>query len=174
MSAREKEELVDFIAATGENYQRYLEWAEKKGVKPFTQGYLHTWVQRRRIKVQKSRELHIEHVRQLNSYTRKKRISEYEKDINRINALLDGDSHTCSHCSEIHYAISPETIIKLTEQKRRNLESIAKERNEWQRPDDNSQDNALSSKQRLDTAIAALLPQGEKAEVIDSTARVVE
>lgn len=176
LSAKEKEELVIFLAATGENYDRYLEYCSKREWKPYSKNYLHTWVNRHRHKIKIAREENNERIRRLATFNREKRISELETDINRINKLLamaDKSAHTCDRCGEAHMQMKPDDIIRLSEQKRKGLQAIAQERNEWQKPDTNPTGDGLSVRDRLAEAINSALTTGQETKIIDGKAIVV-
>ncbi len=173
MSAREKDELVKFVAATGENYDRYLDWCDKRDIKPFTKGYLHTWIQRRRHKVQVAREEHKEEVRRVNTFSKERRLDELERDIDIINTqlvLAGVDPHSCTECGKPH--VNVELLIKLTEQKRKLLEAIAKERNELGKPLDES-DGDGSARDRLRLLSRAALASPKETKIIEGTVVVV-
>lgn len=165
LSAREKLELIDFLAATGENYERYKEWAEQRGVKPFSQKYLHTWIQRRRYKFQQAREKHKEEVRRMSMYTRERRIEELEKDLELLKFQLINDTHNCTKCGALH-GIKPDDIIKITEARRKISEAIAKERNEWLKPE-TSEGSELSTRDRIRSKLTEMLESGTKTTIID-------
>lgn len=168
LSAREKHELLEFIAATGENYDRYLDLCEKRGWKPFSKKYLHTWIQRRRGKVQIAREKHKEEVRKLSMYDKTRRIEELENAVAVLNShmvAVQVEDHNCNRCGLIHAVASPDTVIRLMEQKRKLLEAIAKERNEWLREGTSNQ--AESTRDRLREAVAKALTQANETKIID-------
>lgn len=170
LSHNQKEDLLNYLAATGENYDKYLEYCEQYKLKPFSQKYLHTWIQRRRPKFQKARRLHQEELKRLSMYDKTKRIEGLENDMNMLNAQLVKDLHNCPKCGEPHSPLSTEVIIKLTEQKRKISEAIAKERNEWLKPEPDAGDEQ-SPRERLRSALAKVLNEGQ--EVQSSYAEVV-
>lgn len=167
LSANERKDLVEFIASTGENYQRYLELCTQRGWTPFSEKYLHTWVQRRRARVQEMRAVHKEEVRRLSIMDKQHRMSELERanDIikARIMETLDGE-HECDQCNQPHYTKS-DMIIKLIEQQRRVLEAIARERNEWQK--DEKEDNGSSARAKLRDATLKALKSAQETKIID-------
>ena len=168
LSAREKTELLEFIAATGENYDRYLDLCEKRGWKPFSKKYLHTWLQRRRPKLQLAREKHKEEVRRMSMYDKTRRLEELENSVLTINShlVMQGiEDHSCTRCGSVHAATSPDMVIKLMEQKRKLLEAIAKERNEWLKESANSE--AESTRDRLREAVTKALTEAKETKVFD-------
>ena len=144
---------MEFIASTGENYSRYLEWTEKRGVKPFTQKYLHTWIQRRRPKIKQARARHEEEVQRMSMYDRERRIREHEADLDTINQLI------------LKFYDDPDTMVKLLEQKRKMSQAVAQERGEWNKIEVKESDGT-AARDRLRTGALALL-EGKATEIID-------
>lgn len=168
LSAREKAELIDFIAATGENYERYLDYCARRGWTAFTQKYLHTWLQRRRAKLQLAREKHKEEVRRISMFDKQRRIEELEASVQIINShivMQTVEDHNCSRCGLAHSVLSPDMVIKLMEQKRKTLEAIAKERNEWLKEVSSGRED--STRDRLREAVTKALSQTKEAKVFD-------
>ncbi len=167
LSANEKKDLIEFVAATGENYSRYLEFCEKRGWRPYSQKYLHTWIQRRRAKVQEMRATHREEVRRLSIYDRERRIMELERAAEIIKARVieqtDGE-HECPECSHMHFTKS-DMIVKLLEQQRKILEAIARERNEWQKEDEKK--DGFTARDKLRAASIAALGSAKETQIID-------
>jgi hypothetical protein len=143
LTYRQKESLLNWLAATGENYDKYIEWCDKNSVpkeQRFTPKYLHTWVQRRRPKFQNARADHQEELRRLSMYDKDKRIADHENSINIINSHLMAQnsgysSHVCTKCGFTHEVEGPEVVIKLLEQKRKLSQAVAIERGEWGKAD---------------------------------------
>lgn len=160
MSAREKAELVKFIAVTGENYDRYIEWCQQRQIKPFTKKYLHTWVQRRRLKVKDARKVHEEEVRKLSMYDKERRIEQLEGDVNILNGQIEKTFDI------------PELQLKLIEQKRKTMEAIAKERNEWLKPESKETSGAAAA-DRLGNLAVALL-NAKETKTVDGVVVVAE
>jgi hypothetical protein len=179
LSTREKEELVDFIAGTGENYQRYLDWCEQHQVlNRWTEKYFHTWIQRRRGKIVVARNKYKEEVRRLSLYDKERRIVELERSVDVINSHLvaadsDHTTHTCKTCGASHEIVGPEVAIKLMEQKRKLLEAIAKERNEWLKPESTAS-NEPTARERLTAISMALLANATETDIVDGTVVVVD
>lgn len=174
LSAREKAELVQFIAATGENYDRYLDYCSKRGWKPFSRKYLHTWIQRKREKVKVARDQHATEVRKMSTYDKERRIDDLERSVEVINSHIlvqTVEDHDCTRCGSLHSVLSPDMVIKLMEQKRKLLEAIAKERNEWLK--DTASKGVESTRDRLDAAITKVLAETKEAKVFDGTFKVV-
>lgn len=152
-SAREKNDLIEFIAATGENYDRYLEWCAARGVKPYTKKYLHTWIQRRRPKIKQMRIKHDEEIQRMSMFDRERRIRELENDLDTLNHLISKNFDI------------PELLVKLLEQKRKTAQAVAQERGEWNRPEAKEPDGA-ATRERLRTGALALL-EGKATQIID-------
>lgn len=174
LSAREKDELLQFVAATGENYDRYLDLCAKRGWKPFSQKYLHTWIQRRRTKFQIARERHREEVRKLSIFDKQRRIEDLEGSVKVINEHLVRETindHECSRCGMLHTVLSAEITIKLMEQKRKLLEAIAKERNEWGK--ESKENSGESARDKLRSGLAKALESAKNTQIIDGRYVVV-
>jgi len=168
LSQRAKKELIEWVAANGENYNLYRELCEKRGWTPYTPKYFHTWIYRRKGKLDLARADHAEEVRKMSVYSRERRVEELEQDVGRINAVIiafeNEKMHICSHCELLH-TTTPDTLIKLSEQKRKLLEAIAKERNEWGREPRESEEVSVGESAR---AIAlAKLNKATKTTIID-------
>lgn len=133
LSKREKSELVEFVAAVGENYDRYLEWCEKHSAKPFSRNYFKRWVQRRRYIIQQIRLKQKDEIRRLSTYNKDRRLEELERVSEYLLSTID---QMVSHdvCSPTCKPV--ETLIKLMEQHRKTLEAIAKERGEFNKPEE--------------------------------------
>lgn len=132
LSKRDKEDLVRFVAQTGENYDRYLEWCNKRNAKPFSKGYFHQWIQRRRSIVQEERLRQKEEVRRLSMYDRQRRLEELERVSEYILEQMDWlRAHELCRdsCKPL------DSMMRLVEQHRRQMEAISKERGEWNKPD---------------------------------------
>lgn len=151
LSRNEKHDLAKFIAGTGQNYDRYSQYAERRGWIKFTPYYFKRWVHNHNALIRKYREIHMEEVQRISIYDRVKRIEALERSIELIDSHLtlqasDYGPHECTGCGFAHEVIGPEIAIKLMEQKRKLLEQIAKERNEWMKPSDEvQQDDARTA-----------------------------
>ena len=124
------EDLTHYIAVNGENYEKYVAYAEMRGWKVFSRRYLHTWVGRHRIPVQTARHRHMIEVRQVSVLDRQARLNYLEANARKLAQRL----------SDIDYKMEGEAdlAMKLMEQQRKLLEAIAKERGEWLHKDDGS------------------------------------
>lgn len=153
MSQREKSDLIDFIAVTGENYDRYLEWCKQRGIeKVFTKKYLHTWVQRHRPRVKVARIRVEEEIRRMSMFDKEKRIRELENDIDMVNQLVQKS-----------YDI-PEMMVKLLEQKRKLLQAVAQERGEWLRVE-NKESDGTTSRNAIRARVMEVL-EGQATEIV--------
>lgn len=125
--------LIRYLAGAGENYQKYSEFCDQFGLKKFTPHYLRRWIHNHREVIQLEREKVKMEVNQASKHDRERRISDLEKDIERIEMALitvDKANHVCRDCGEPH---NPEVdvMLKLMEQKRKLSQAIAQERGEW-------------------------------------------
>jgi|3_EtaG_2_1085321.scaffolds.fasta_scaffold07126_4 protein subunit release factor A len=134
LSDRAEEKLIQFTAANGENFDMYLHFAEAQGWKTFTQKSYHNWIFKPRIhrRIVAVREGVASDIRDGMKLEREARVDMLERDVDRIEDLLDGGE------------LSAQETIRLIDQKRKNLEAIAKEAGEWNKPaDKNAPDSAL-------------------------------
>jgi hypothetical protein len=160
LSRSEKKDLIQFIAATGENYERYSEYCETRGWKKFTPGYLHTWIQRHRPKIQEAREEHREEVRKTSMYDKNRRIQDLEAIADRLKKSID------------KFQDDPKILVSLAEQLRKTHESIAKERGEYLKSESDFTKD-VSVRDRLKQGFESMLAKAKEAEVIEGTARIV-
>lgn len=133
LSKVEKQELAQYVAGVGENYERYKEYAQARSWYIFTPAYFRRWVQNHRNMVRKYRAQHQVEVRRLSTLGKEERIQQLELDLDAINTILASDNllpHDCD-CGGIHGSAKPADTVRLLEQKRRTLQAIAQERGEW-------------------------------------------
>lgn len=166
LSRQEKYDLIKFVAATGESYKRYLEWAEAKSVaNKFSENYFYTWVSRRRTLIQEERARIRDEVKRMSVYDKNRRLQELERI---AEYLLDEMEHmrihdTCSkNCKPL------ETFIRLSEQHRKTMETIARERGEFGKSDqesDGRDSRALAAKR---AAVDRLNSRPRKVVVIQA------
>ena len=153
LNDRERAELIHHVSVAGENYDKYVAFATPRGWKLYTKRYLHNWVGRHRQAIRLERERHLFDLRKLSLLDRQKRLVMLEKASSRLEerleaALAEGDD---------------EKVVKLAEQMRKQLQSVAIERGEWQQKDE---------KQGLEELKDAILANMERAALPDP--RVVE
>lgn len=154
LSTNEKKELMEFIASTGENYDRYLEYCAKREWKPFTRGYLHTWVHRHRDKIRMYRQEHREEVRRLSMYDKERRIEDLEDLADELKVQINMSKN------------DPRTLIALSEQLRKTFEAIAKERGEWLKAEE-SRNEGATTRDRLTEIARNIITQGTKTQIVD-------
>lgn len=157
LSARQKGLLAVYIGTHGENYEKYLAWAQQTGMPVFTRAYLHLWINRNRPLVQSERALLIHTARRAGVLDRQARQEHLEADI----LYLD---------SELKNA-PVELALKLIEQKRKLLETLAKERGEWmgKENDDDPRDATTQLLEAMRAAQIARYAPPQIPEVIDVT-----
>lgn len=126
LSDKERQDLISFVGGTGENYDRYLEWAAKRDVTVYTKAYFHRWVQKWRSAIQDARVKHIADVRAGAQYTRTKRLETLQNSTERLLAVIQREG------------LPVDALLKAEEQLRKQLESIAKETGEFNKPDPNA------------------------------------
>lgn len=117
----QKKDLLTFAAGAGENYQKYLDFCAKFNIQTFSRGYWRNFVQRNRRTVQELRAMHIAAVAAEARMDRKARIQLLEDDIARIEGIFRDQFDE----------LTVDQVVKLSDQKRKTLEAIAKERAEW-------------------------------------------
>lgn len=117
---------MEFVAGKGENYPRYLQWCEERhipGECRFKEAYFHKWVGKHRPTVQRKREEHKAEVRAESIYDRQSRLRILEASLERLEAAAQALGE--------NEKFDPGDLVRLEEQKRKTLESIAKERGEF-------------------------------------------
>ena len=170
----ERLDLIQFVASRGEGYAKYVDYAKQRGWPLYKKTYYATWVQRKRKYIQEAREKIYEEIRTVDNYDRKKRIDECEESIRLIDDLLADPEksglHECGNCGSEHNTKST-VVIALLEQKRKFLEQIAKERNEWGKED--TDDVQRKTGQRLRGIIMEKLSEAKETTVSDGKVFVV-
>lgn len=167
LSKKDKADLMQFIAMTGENYDRYLEWCQARSARPFSRGYLHNWISRRRVLINEIRAKQREEIRRQSRYGKDRRLEELEKVAEHLLNTIDQ--------MVIHDVCMPtckpvDTLVKLMEQHRKTMEAIAKERGEYNKLDQQSDDRdtrALIAKREA----LARLGTGRKVYIIQQDGR---
>ena len=119
----EQDSLIEWAAEHGENYERYIRWADENHIAQdnrFSNTYFRRWVQRRRPQVQNMRQRHMLDVRAGSLMDREGRLRKLEEDFARLElaAVQLGSDE-------------PKTLVMVIEQRRKVLEAIAKERGEY-------------------------------------------
>lgn len=122
----QKKLLIIWAAGAGENWDKYQVFADKNMIPKFaSKNSWANFVQRNRAKVQAARRELVYQVVQDSTMSRKKRIEMLEADANRCEQIIatsgpEGDD-----------SLSVDQLARMMDQKRRTLESIAKEMGEW-------------------------------------------
>lgn len=150
LSAAEKRDLMEHLAAKGENYDRFIEWCEKHGVPPerrYTKDTLHKWYGRRRDQIRALREQHRVQVRKDSTFDKTVRLQKLEDAATRLERRLEEFDITEGTWAD--YA-------RLEEQLRKTLESIAKERGEFNRADEDDGHMISLQSELARQAIAAM------------------
>lgn len=127
LTRQAKEDLMLYIALNGENYDKYKAFCAQRGYYVFTPHYLHNWVGRHRDAIVALRTTHTETVKQASEYDRKKRLTGLERNAERLQERIDAVLEDPNNSDEL--------LIKLMEQHRKLMETIAKERGEWLKAD---------------------------------------
>lgn len=177
LSRNEKHDLAKFIAGTGENYSRYTDYANTRNWTLFTPYYFRRWVQRHRRWIVKYREMHVEELRKLSIYDRERRIQDLEDSVDLINSHMAHVNsthapHECSTCGLVHEIEGPEVAIKLMLAKSKILEQIAKERNEWMKPNDEIQQS--DARTLIGARAMEVLSQARETKMVDGTVVVAD
>lgn len=155
----EQETILRHVAGASEGYHVYSDLADRlwPGERKFTPYYYKIWINRRRDRLREMREEVKEEVKKASMLNKVSRIEELEESVRMLNDALAEDvisTHLCDVCEKKHSPISAADLTKLLEQKRRTLESIAKERNEWLK--DEKKDDSAERDGKEDLRIAAL------------------
>lgn len=143
-------DLSDWIARNGENYERYIEWCNLQNLPQearFSKGYLPTWIQRRRAMIQAKRAVFREEIRSASRLPKVRRMELLEASVERIQGRivecqLNGDDFL---------------LLKMEDQLRRQLESLAKEMGEFNaKPEDDDRADVGALGQRMVAALEAV------------------
>lgn len=124
----QKKHLLDYAAGAGENYEAYLRFCAKFNIPTFTKGYWRQFLQRNRRILQELRKGHVAAVAAEARLGRKNRIALLEDDIARIEKIFETQFEE----------LTVDQVQKMMDQKRKTLEAIAKEMNEWLQKDDDA------------------------------------
>lgn len=152
-------DLMEFVAANGENYEAYRHYAESRGWQLFSPQYLRNWVQRRRAAVQALREIHKIEVRKKSLLDREARIAYLEDGVRRIASALQSEDG----------AMTTESVVKLLDQQRKHLQAIAQERGEWgQRAESDDAPGSLEYVMKMLANRVPALQEPEQGVVIDA------
>lgn len=119
----EMDSLIEWVAEHGDNYDRYTRWADENHIPDehrFTRAYLSRWIQRRRRAVQDTRQRHMLDVRAGSLLDRTGRLRKLEEDFARLELA-----------ARLLESSDPKMLVAVIEQRRKLLESIAKERGEY-------------------------------------------
>lgn len=151
LTTNERRDLIQEIAAKGENYQRYTEWCDRNFIQNrFTPGYLHKWVNKNRIAIKAARVEHQEEIKKNALADKQLRVGILEQTVLRLQemraSILHG-GHDCPECDKPH--IDVDKMLRVEEQLRKTLEAIAKEMGEFNKAPDTSE----STSQKLDVIL---------------------
>jgi hypothetical protein len=150
LSAAEKADLMRWIAAKGENYDRYIDWCVQNRIpehKRFTQNYLHRWIARRRRQIQVLRAEHQAGVRKASLLDKEQRVAILEEQVARIRRALDE-------------AETVDQMVKLEEALGRALDRIARERGEFGKPAPDADPSRELNRSLAEIALRALEKAG--------------
>lgn len=157
--------LVEYVAAVGSSYDRYVKFAQAQGWRPFSRGYFYIWVYRNKQAIETAREIQFAELRGQLMMNRLERIRVLEENARRLELIA----------RDLLDAGDIDRALRVSEQLRRALETIARERGDRE-PEAVSIDRAHST--LLENMRRALLgapqdaEQGEYREVSDAEAPV--
>lgn len=157
LTRQETEDLVKYVAGTGENYQRYLHWCDERMIpedRRFTAQYFHRWVHRKKPKVWAAKAQNQAAIREAATLHKNARVAKLQQSVERLEReleRLEGCGHECESCGQLHIT-NTDTVLKVEEQIRKTMESIAKELGEFNKPPDEKPDAVP-----LEVEMAALL-----------------
>lgn len=140
--------LIDFVAAKGENYGRFLDFCDRREIpddRRFTEDYFHVWCHRHRPAIQIARARHTDVVRSESTLDREKRltllegqVARYRDDIRILTENRDKIEEAIDEGAEGYSRFAPrkipsviETRLKVEESLGKALDRIAKERGEY-------------------------------------------
>lgn len=160
----QKKHLLTFAAGAGENYAAYLKFCETHSIPTFTKAYWPVFVQRNRRTVQAIRQGLIAQIAAEAMMDRKARLSLLEDDIARIEEIFSTQLEE----------LTVDQVVKLTDQKRKTLEAIAKERSEWMQEEKPVYENpAMLAMQEAHKRLLAVnvepVVEGEVREIEEAT-----
>lgn len=122
LSRQQQSDLLEHVVNAGEKYDAYLKWCEERGItERFTEAYFPRWVQKHRRMLQARRTEHQQVVRAESVYDRAMRVRTLEASLNR----LEGAAMVALANDDLR------SLVMIEEQKRKHMESIAKERGEF-------------------------------------------
>lgn len=150
LSQAESESLVNWLVAHGGTYPKYAIWCEDNKIATdvrFTPAYFRNWMQRKRALIQKTRASHRQAIRDASVMDRAARLTSLEHTLGRLERTIMSTED-----------LSPDSLVRLEEQKRKTLESIAKERGEFNRAPE--EDPAAKPAASLGAGFAALYRAG--------------
>ena len=122
LSRQQQSDLLEHVVNAGEKYDAYLAWCDERGItERFTEAYFPRWVQKHRRLLQARRTEHQQVVRAESVYDRAMRVRTLESSMARLEgAAMDALANK-----------NLRALVMIEEQKRKNMESIAKERGEF-------------------------------------------
>lgn len=174
LQPQEFKDLIEHVAAHGENYDRYLNWCNEHNIPEenrYTRQYYHRWTQvpKNKSLIRAAKAEHALAVRREMTLTKDMRVAELQASASRIREEIGRqlDTHECEVC-ECHNSKSVDTMIKLEEQLRKTLESISKEMGEF-----NKAAEERVEVQPLKTEMAVLLRGLQKKRPVLIEARPV-
>lgn len=137
LTKNEEESLVRFVAAKGENYERYLEWCEAEKIpeeRRYTPGSFHNRVNKVRLRINSEKAEIQDLARDAAVMTKERRVTRLQRQLDRIEGMLmdatsEDYTHECEGCGKTHFDLN--VIAKMEDQYRKTLESIARELGEW-------------------------------------------
>jgi len=148
ISQAQKRDLLSFVAGAGENFDFYLKFCERFNIPTFSRYYWRTWVQRHRAEVQRLRKEHLLAVAAEARFGRKERQEALQADIDRLEQILVKQN-------DEEDELTVDQVVKIMDQKRKNMEALAKEMGEWGVMPDTAPPNPAGA--ALGAAAAALL-----------------
>jgi len=153
LTDQQKKLLIAHVALNGTQYDKYLQFAKKYGVQPFSYRYLRKWASKYRSAIEAEKE------RQLYALRKRSRLDRYSR-LHMLETIVEKLEERLQHAIDNG---NDDLAIRLSEQLRKQLEAIAKERGEWLK-DDNQSAYSEIHVQILENMARAAITTGESVD----------
>lgn len=161
--------LLTYVSTAGENYEKYVAFAQKNLMPVFTKYYWPRWVQKRRRKVQALRAEITRAVAEEAMLGKSQRILLLENAVGNIQKLIEKEGPDGEN------TLTVEQIVRLYDQQRKHMEAIARERNEWGATAQGEEDGWTNPKQlELFKDVAKQLKEANARKEEEKSANTVE
>lgn len=167
--------LLTYVSTAGENYEKYVAFAQKNLMPVFTKYYWPRWVQKRRRKVQALRAEITRAVAEEAMLGKSQRILLLENAVGNIQKLLEIEGPFGDGVDTGKNTLTAEQLVRLYDQQRKHMEAIARERNEWGATAQGEEDGWTNPKQlELFKDVAKQLKEANARKEEEKSANTVE